>query len=142
MSSSARVTILAIAFLVAPATWAQAPGTADVIAIVKTQGYSDVDALTMGADGLWHAQAREDNGTWREVRIDPNNGRVVSGLDTSLDEDDVRERVLARGFSEVRDVNWNDGVWEVEAITPTGQRVDLMLEPEDAEVMAEVGDTD
>ena len=27
-------------------------------------------------------------------------------------------------------------------ITPTGQRVDLMLEPEDAEVMAEVSDSD
>lgn len=140
--SSKRITFLAIAFLVAPACWAQAPGTADLMAIVKTQGYTDVDALTMGDDGLWHAQAREDNGTWREVRIDPNNGRVVTGLDTTLDEDDVRERVLARGFAEVRDVNWNDGVWEVEAITPTGQRVDLMLEPEDAEVMAEVGDTD
>ena len=55
---------------------------------------------------------------------------------------DVRERVLARGFTEVREVDWNDGVWEVEAITPTGQRVDLMLEPEDAEVMAEVSDSD
>lgn len=132
---------LAAAFA-APAVVAQAPGTADVVAIVKTQGYTDVDGLVMGPEGLWHARAREDNGTWRDVRIDPNNGRVVTGLDTTLDEDDVRERVLARGFTEVREVDWNDGVWEVEAITPTGQRVDLMLEPEDAEVMAEVSDSD
>lgn len=133
--------LLAAAFA-APAVVAQAPGTADVVAIVKTQGYTEVDGLVMGPEGLWHARAREDDGTWRDVRIDPNNGRVLSGLDTALDAGDVRERVLARGFAEVRDVSWNDGVWEVEAVTPTGQRVQLMLEPEDAEVMAEVGDTD
>lgn len=101
--------LLAAAFA-APAVVAQAPGTADVVAIVKTQGYTEVDGLVMGPEGLWHARAREDDGTWRDVRIDPNNGRVVTGLDTTLDEDDVRERVLARGFTEVREVDWNDGV--------------------------------
>lgn len=142
MASSIRSLFVAVAMLAAAPVVAQAPGSADIVAIVKTQGYTDVDSLVMGAEGLWHAQAREDDGTWREVRIDPNNGRVLSGLESALDEDDVRERVLARGFTEVREVNWNDGVWEVEAETPTGQIVDLMLEPEDAEVMAEVADTD
>jgi hypothetical protein len=142
MRSTIRNTLLAVALATAGAAAAQAPGTADVIAIVRTQGYTDVDSLVMGAEGLWHAQAREDDGTWREIRIDPNNGRVLTGLESQLDEDEVRERILARGFTEVREVNWNDGVWEVEAVTPAGQRVDLMLEPDDAEVMAEVSDTD
>jgi hypothetical protein len=140
-SSTRALLVVAALFATAPVA-AQAPGSADVIAIVKTQGYTDVDSLVMGAEGLWHAQAREDDGTWREIRIDPNNGRVLTGLESPLDEDDVRERILARGFTEVREVNWNDGVWEVEAETPGGQIVDLMLEPEDAEVMAEVSDTD
>lgn len=134
--------VFVAAAFAAPAVVAQSPGTADVVAIVKTQGYTEVDGLVMGPEGLWHAQAREDDGTWRDVRIDPNNGRVMNGLDTALDEGDIRERMVARGFAEVREVKWNDGVWEVEAVTPTGQHVQLMLEPEDAEVMAEVGDTD
>lgn len=141
MRKFVSLVFLAAAFA-APIVVAQGPGTADVVAIVKTQRYTDVDGLVMGPEGLWHAQAREDDGTWRDVRIDPNNGRVLSGLDTPLDEGDIRERMAARGFAEVRDVNWNDGVWEVEAVTPTGQHVQLMLEPEDAEVMAEVADTD
>jgi len=142
MRSTFRGAFLSLAVVLTAPALAQSPGSADVAAIVKTQGYTAVDSLVMGDDGLWHAQAREENGTWRDVRIDPNNGRVVTGLDTALDADDVRERVLARGFAEVREVSWNDGVWEVEAVTPTGQRVQLMLEPEDAEVMAEVGDSD
>lgn len=113
---------------------------AAIAALVKTQGYTDVTDIRV-VDGLWHAEARADNGTWRDIVVDPRNGRVLTGTDSKLDADDIAERLRTAGFDEVAESNFANGVWDVEAMDANGVRFELKLSPEGA-IMAQLPDTD
>ena len=97
-------------------------------------GYTDIDDLERD-DGMWDADARRD-GRRVEVRIDPRTGTVYpEDGRTSLTEADVRASLEAAGYARIRDVHFDDGMWEADA-EHGGVDYDLYMDPQTAEVVA------
>ena len=106
----------------------------DVRDALTAAGYTDIDDLERD-DGLWEADASRD-GRRVDVRIDPRTG-VVYPEDgrTSLTEADVRASLEAAGYQRIRDVEFDDGMWEADA-EHGGVDYDLYMDPQTAEVVA------
>lgn len=41
----------------------------------------------------------------------------------------IIEHLQQAGYRDVRDVDWDDGAWELEATSPAGKRVDVRVDP-------------
>lgn len=107
---------------------------AQVREALTAAGYTDIDDLDRD-DGLWEADARRD-GRRVEVRIDPRTGTVYpEDGTTSLTEADVRARLEAAGYARIRDVHFDDGMWEADA-EQGGVDYDLYMDPRTAQVVA------
>jgi hypothetical protein len=52
----------------------------------------------------------------------------------------VVERLQQKGYSDVHDVEWDDGAWEADATSPAGEQVDLRISPETGDVLSEEAD--
>jgi hypothetical protein len=52
----------------------------------------------------------------------------------------ITQRLTASGYTNVHDVEWDDGVWEADATSPAGQEVDLTLSPDDGRILSETLD--
>lgn len=106
----------------------------DVRSVITAAGYTDIDDLDRD-DGLWEADARRD-GRRVELRIDPRTGTVYpEDARTSLTEADVRAGLEAAGYERIRDVHFDDGMWEADA-EQGGVDYDLFMDPETGEVVA------
>lgn len=106
----------------------------DVRSVITAAGYTDIDDLDRD-DGLWEADARRD-GRRIELRIDPRTGTVYpEDARTSLTEADVRAGLEAAGYERIRDVHFDDGMWEADA-EQGGVDYDLFMDPETGEVVA------
>ena len=106
----------------------------DVRSVITAAGYTDIDDLDRD-DGLWEADARRD-GRRVELRIDPRTGTVYpEDARTSLTEADVRAGLEAAGYERIRDVHFDDGMWEADA-EQGGVDYDLFMDPESCEVVA------
>lgn len=106
----------------------------DVRSAIIAAGYTDIDDLDRD-DGLWEADARRD-GRRVELRIDPRTGTVYpEDARTSLTEADVRAGLEAAGYERIRDVHFDDGMWEADA-EQGGVDYDLFMDPETGEVVA------
>lgn len=106
----------------------------DVRSVITAAGYTDIDDLDRD-DDLWEADARRD-GRRIELRIDPRTGTVYpEDARTSLTEADVRAGLEAAGYERIRDVHFDDGMWEADA-EQGGVDYDLFMDPETGEVVA------
>ena len=106
----------------------------DVRSVITAAGHTDIDDLDRD-DGLWEADARRD-GRRIELRIDPRTGTVYpEDARTSLTEADVRAGLEAAGYERIRDVHFDDGMWEADA-EQGGVDYDLFMDPETGEVVA------
>jgi len=45
--------------------------------------------------------------------------------------------LAGRGYSDIHDIEWDDGRWEVEAVSPQGKRVDIEIDPTTGEILHE-----
>lgn len=57
-----------------------------------------------------------------------------------LDAKQVIAKLESAGYSAIEDIEKDDGVWEVEAINPAGQRVELDVDPISGKVLREEPD--
>ena len=106
----------------------------DVRSAITAAGYTDIGDLDRD-DGLWEADARRD-GRRVELRIDPRTGTVYpEDARTSLTEADVRAGLEAAGYERIRDVHFDDGMWEADA-EQGWVDYDLFMDPETGEVVA------
>ncbi|MEW6272045.1 MAG: PepSY domain-containing protein [Thermodesulfobacteriota bacterium] len=55
--------------------------------------------------------------------------RTAGSAATTLSPDEIVRKVEAAGYRDVRDVEYDDGRWEAEAIDKSGKRVDLRIDP-------------
>lgn len=130
-------TVLALSLVVGiGAAQAQEPMTEQAVRTTLTaQGYTGVHDIEYKG-GLWKADARSADGKRLEVSIDPVTGKLYpSTAVATLGAQDIRARLDAAGYTRVRDVEFDDGLWEAEAVDPQGQKVDLKLDPESGEVI-------
>ena len=101
---------------------------------LSAAGYTDIEDVERD-DGLWEAEARRD-GRRVDVVFDPNTGRIYpEDGQTSLTEADVRASLESAGYQRIRDISFDDGLWEADAELD-GVDYDLYLDPESAEVAA------
>ena len=69
--------------------------------------------------------------------MDPASGRVFAeDLVSTLSAEDIKARLTAAGYSNVHDVEYDDGVWEAEAKRDNGKNVKLRVDPKDDRVLA------
>ncbi len=113
---------------------------AQVRAKLEAQGYSKVNDVKF-EDGVWKADARSADGNRIDVRIDPKTGTVrPDDLVANLTEADVRAKLAVAGYTNVHDVDYEDGIWNAEADNPAGKDVELKIDPATGAVMGEEKD--
>ena len=106
-----------------------------VRAALEAQGYTKVNDIEFD-DGMWQADARSADGQRVELRIDPATGQVYpEDAVAQLGEADVRAKLAAAGYSNVHDVDFDDGLWTAEAEDADGRDVELTLDPADGRII-------
>jgi uncharacterized membrane protein YkoI len=113
---------------------------AQVRAQLEAQGYTKVNDLKF-EDGVWKADARSADGNRVDVRIDAATGEVFPDeMVANLTEADVRAKLAAAGYTNVHDVDYEDGIWNAEADDPAGKDVELKIDPKTGKVMGKEKD--
>jgi uncharacterized membrane protein YkoI len=104
------------------------------------QGYTKVNDVKF-VDGVWKADARSAEGNHVDVRIDAKTGRVYPDEQVAnLSEADVRARLSAAGYTNVHDVEYENGIWNAEGDDPGGRDVELKIDPADGKVIGKEKD--
>lgn len=134
-----KLTILFVGLFAAGALNAQPANLTQTQAEAKltAAGYDDVRDLELD-DGFWEADARKGDGAWVDVRVHPVSGKVYAEDTTpKLDAASINTKLTAAGYSNVRDIDFDDGVWSVDARNKAGDDVDLAIDPDDGTVLFE-----
>ncbi|WP_226469329.1 PepSY domain-containing protein [Luteimonas panaciterrae] len=111
-----------------------------VRAKLEAQGYTKINDVKF-RDGVWKADARSANGNRVDIRIDPETGNVYPDEQVAnLSEADVRARLATAGYTNVHDVDYEDGIWNAEADDPAGKDVELKIDPDSGKVIGKEKD--
>jgi len=120
---------------VSAAALAQSMTAPQVQARLTEQGYTKIHDVEF-KDGMWHADAKSADGNDVDVRIDPATGKVYPEDEVSkLSEADVRASLSTQGYTDVHDVDFDDGVWKAKAKNAAGNKVELRLDPSNGQVI-------
>ncbi|EIL92261.1 peptidase propeptide and ypeb domain-containing protein [Rhodanobacter fulvus Jip2] len=120
---------------VSAAALAQSMTAPQVQARLTEQGYTKIHDVEF-KDGMWHADAKSADGNDVDVRIDPATGKVYPEDEVSkLSEADVRASLSTQGYTDVHDVDFDDGVWKAKAKNAAGNKVKLRLDPSTGKVI-------
>lgn len=127
-----------------PAPVAEPLATAsEALARITASGYFAPFDLQF-RHGLWTVEATTTEGRRVDVVLDPVSGAVWSnsGVDghTFLSAAQVRTALAALGYTSIKDIEFDDGVWEAEARNARGQSVELIVHPVTGAVLAETPD--
>ncbi len=138
-----RIALLAAAATVAGTGLAQAQDALtapQVRAQLEAQGYTKVHDIKFD-DGMWEADATSANGKRVDVRLDPATGTIYPETSVSqLSEADIRAQLSAAGYTRVKDVKFDDGLWKAEATDANGQKLELRLDPTNGKVIGRTHD--
>ena len=126
-------------------TWTAQPPTGAlseeaIKTAVANAGYKEVKDLEF-KDGVWRSKARGGNKQLVKLAVGPVNGKVyVSDAPAKLNKDEVTAKLAAAGYQNVHDVEYEHGLWSVDAKTGHGHDVDLLVDPGDGSVVAKSRD--
>ncbi|HET6807060.1 MAG TPA: PepSY domain-containing protein [Frateuria sp.] len=113
----------------------QAMTEAQVRETLIHQGYKDIDDLKFDG-GMWRAKAESADGSDVSLRVDAKTGQVYPDKTVShLSEDDVRAALATQGYTNVHDVDFDDGVWHAKADDKNDHRVELTVDPTSGRVI-------
>ncbi len=107
---------------------------------IADAGFKEVKGLQF-KNGIWKADARGGDKKWVAVYVHPLTGKVFQeGRPSPLNQDDIKAKVTAAGYQNVKDVDFKNGLWRAEAQTGKGKDVDLLIDPDDGSVIGESND--
>ncbi|HWU76728.1 MAG TPA: PepSY domain-containing protein [Rhodanobacter sp.] len=102
---------------------------------LTAQGYTKVHDLKF-KDGMWHAEAKSANGNHVDVRIDAGTGKVYPDDQVSrLSRQDVKAALETQGYTDVHDVDFDDGLWKAKAENSAGNKVKLKVDASTGKVI-------
>lgn len=126
---------LALVGVSAAAAAQQAMTEPQVQSQLTAQGYTKVHDLKF-KNGMWYAEAKSANGDRVDLRIDARTGQVYPGEQVSqLSKQDVRASLETQGYTNVHDVEFEDGMWKAKADNPAGNRVKLKIDATSGKVI-------
>ena len=136
---------IALAFSGASFAQAVAPNTgsalteADVRALLVNQGYTEINDVEF-KEGVWTADGKSADGNHVEVKVD-NTGKIVpdTGVAT-ITKDQIIVMAQEAGYKNIHDVDFEGGVWKVEAETADGTDVELKMDPNDGHILGSEAD--
>ncbi len=114
-------------------------GPADVTARLNAAGYTEVRDVEFDG-GLWEAEVRHADGRWHDVAIDATTGDVLDDRaagKTLITAAQVIASLESAGYTEIRDLDLDDAVWEADARGRDGQRVELRVNAHNGKVISE-----
>lgn len=98
------------------------------------QGYTKVNDLDFD-EGVWKADARSADGNRVQVLLDPRTGNVYANEQvTQLSERDVRAALSSAGYTDIHDVDYDEGIWNAKAEDTGGRDVKLKLDPRNGKI--------
>lgn len=108
---------------------------ADVRALLASNGYSEINDVKF-KEGSWTADAKSADGNHVEVKIDAATRKIYPDDEVAnVDKERVIANVMAAGFTNVHDVEMEDGVWKAEADDSGGNDVEVMVDPKDGHII-------
>lgn len=132
---TALVLGLAAAFGTGTAMAQDALTKPQVRAKLEAQGYTKINDIQFD-DGTWTADARSADGNRVELRMDAQTGEVFPDeLVGNLSKDDVKAQLAAAGWSNVHDIDWDDGVWKAEADDENGRDFEVRMDPKTGKII-------
>ena len=132
---TALVLGLAAAFGTGTAMAQDALTKPQVRAKLEAQGYTKINDIQFD-DGTWTADARSADGNRVELRMDAQTGEVFPDERVgNLSKDDVKAQLAAAGWSNVHDIDWDDGVWKAEADDENGRDFEVRLDPKTGKII-------
>ncbi|MGH8145145.1 MAG: PepSY domain-containing protein [Rhodanobacteraceae bacterium] len=103
---------------------------------IADAGYKEVKGLKFD-DGVWEAKARGGNDKWMRIKVGPTTGKVYQAdAPSKLNENEIKAKLTAQGYQNVHDVEFDDGLWKADAKSPRGEKVDLLVDPDNGSVVA------
>ena len=113
----------------------QAMTEPQVRAQLEAKGYTDVHDLKF-KDGMWKAEADSADGNDLDVRVDASTGKIYPDAKVAtLSKHDVEAALETQGYTDVHDVDFDEGVWKAKADNPAGKGVELRIDPDSGKVI-------
>ena len=102
---------------------------------LEAQGYTKINDVKF-EDGVWKVDARSASGNHVDLRVDAQTGQVYPDEQVAtMGEADIRAQLAAAGYTNVHDVDYEDGIWNAEADDPQGKDVELKIDPDTGKVI-------
>ncbi len=126
-------------------TWTAQPPTGAISeeaikTAIANAGYKEVKGLEF-KDGVWRSKARGGNDKWVKLAVGPVNGTVYpADAPSKLNKNEVSAKLAGAGYQNVNDVEFDGGLWAAQAQTAHGDKVDVLVDPNDGSVIAKSRD--
>ena len=119
---------------------------ADIRALLSSRGYTSLDDIEFD-DGLWNAKARNTLRQRVYLVIHPVTGEILdervhgtpstSTPQSALSAAQIIQSAESAGYRNLHDLDFDDGVWEADAINAQGQRVEIKIDPFTGSILRE-----
>ena len=98
-------------------------------------GYTHVDDVEF-EEGVWTADATSKDGSLVEITLDAETGKIIpdEGIAT-IGRAQVVANLTAAGYTNLHDIDFENGVWKVEGKDATGADVELKVDPNTGKVL-------
>lgn len=107
----------------------------DVRALLASKGFTEINDVAF-KEGTWTADAKSADGNHVELKIDAATRNIYSDDEVAtIGKDQIIIKVQAAGYTNVHDVELEDGVWKAEANDSKGNDVELKLDPNDGHII-------